>query len=387
MSVGPPANNPDSCAIVQIFADMLMLALVVGFAVGWIRDTWTWARASLSNARNTRVLRRKPAAADIDRVLSSSAPSSTAGSAPHHGGSRVFSHTNSLYRSPPSVRVRGAGMNGRSLAAATSAIASVEASPTSNASFSAAGGHPQRGWRQLKRLGSTTATASASFLSPWRNAGAKSVASMSRPGPVGEGDETFQGISHRDSGVSTGSGSSTGAMQTIPAALSYLARRRSAAAADPPPLSSTGAPQFSPPVLDLSPMPAITHSGMPPPQPPPQQQQQQQPQLQHQQQHPIETSHGSVHNVHSFSPNLPFRYLYPEESDDEDEGEAPEEMATINRHASGTMGTGGGRAIPAAGDVGSPVAGRDHLRELAPRGKFSSIKARYVTWVSRWRSP
>ena len=97
--------------------DMLLVALVAGFAIGWVRGTWTVSRRALSGFLNSRVLRsgrrrRRPSSEPAGVPPSSSSLVVPSG---RGASSAAMLHIyNSLYapQRQQSVRVRGGGAAG-----------------------------------------------------------------------------------------------------------------------------------------------------------------------------------------------------------------------------------------------------------------------------------
>ena len=107
--------------------DMLLVVLVAGFAIGWVRGTWTVSRRSLSGFLNSRVLRsgkrRRPSSEPADAPTSSSSLVAPSG---RGASSAAMLHIyNSLYapQRQQSVRVRGGAAGGMGGGTSTEAAA------------------------------------------------------------------------------------------------------------------------------------------------------------------------------------------------------------------------------------------------------------------------
>lgn len=134
--------------------DMLLVVLVAGFAIGWVRGTWSVCRRTLSGFYNSRVLRKRRRPEPARSLASAGSLMSM------RGASSVMMRINSLYVTSPqsSVRVRGAGMGNGASAAAAAAVARVAlvddgdaAADSPPPSFSSS----SRARRVLRRQGST----------------------------------------------------------------------------------------------------------------------------------------------------------------------------------------------------------------------------------------
>ena len=225
---------------------MLLIVLVAGFTVGWVRGTWFWLRTSFSHLRNMLVLKRRRT---VLEPAPSSGPSMSAGSTLQRGAS-VMMRFNSLYRNRnQSMRVKGAGMGANSAAAAAAAVARVEDGLNDSPPASTTG----RGWRGMRRQGESTVgrqsepaarTASTSFLRP--QVDIKSSAHLGHGRPIGEGQEESP-LGPRDiSGLSNDNLSLPGALAFMAAGLENARKRNTgpgpdtATGSDPRPDRSTG---------------------------------------------------------------------------------------------------------------------------------------------------
>ena len=137
--------------------DMLLVALVAGFAVGWVRGTWTVSRRALSGWYNSRVLRKRRRPEPARSLASAGSLMSM------RNASSVMMRINSLYVPHPSVRARGAGMGAGASAAAAAAVARVSLVSDSTAAGAADSPSPSsfsssRARRVLRRQGSSALT-------------------------------------------------------------------------------------------------------------------------------------------------------------------------------------------------------------------------------------